>query len=772
LTPSHRSLKPIYFLFFLSGISGLVYETVWLRMLTRVLGSTVFATSVTLSAFMAGLALGSLLLGRAARNSRNLLQYYARLEVGVGLAALAMFAAVPALVPVYGWIYRLASGSRAALTAAQAASMFILLLVPTFLMGGTLPVLAAFTRAGKGTLARRAGLLYGFNTLGAVAGVLLSGLLTLGWLGERGTVLMGVALNFAIAVFALRMAAPDLADAGADPSAAAPEPGSRAWIPWLYAASGFTAIAYEVVWTRVFQIELGPSIYSFAMMLAFYLLGVGAGSLAGGWTLDRTRRPLDAFVLAQVFIAVYGLAGMFFFTHFEPLSNHAELTLRNMLLMPPLLVTPITFALGFIFPAISKAYVRDGGHVAGDIGLLYALNTVGCILGSLAAGFLFLDAFGSRGTMVLLSCANLLLAWAVIALAWRRLAGPRAVVTAVAATLACAALARRAPDPYLYAVDRTTHRMFGQVADRIRVHFHHETAQATTTTFSVPGLARSESLWINGVGMTILCTETKLMAHLPLLLHPDPRSFLAICFGMGTSLRSASRHPGLRCDAVELVPDVLARFPDFHADAAAVAADPRVRLYADDGRDFLATRDTRWDVISMDPPPPPWSAGCASLTSREFFALCRDHLTADGIMCLWVMPGSLSDGRMVVATFREVFPNLWVFGGPVYRGLFLIGMKGTGPLDPRRVLAHAGDPALVADLNEWDHTVPDPAAMLGLRVLGPRQAEAFTRGSAIITDDHPFTEFPIWRSRQDPDYRRLLDADSLARWREQVYVRR
>ena len=360
----------------------------------------------------------------------------------------------------------------------------------------------------------------------------------------------------------------------------------------------------------------------------------------------------------------------------------------------------------------------------------------------------------------------------MVALAGNRLTIRPAVVGTLAGSLLCAWLAWRAPDPYRYAVDRSAHDIFGPAADQMKISFHRETAQATTTAFTIGGVPLSQSLWVNGVGMTRLCTETKLMAHLPLLLHPDPRSFLAICFGMGTTLRSASRHPGLRCDSVDLVPDVLRCFPAFHADAAAVAADPRVHLFADDGRNFLATRSARWDVITMDPPPPPWSAGCANLTSREFFALCREHLTGDGIMCLWVMPSSLSEGRMVVATFRDVFPNLWVFGGPVYQGLYLVGLKGPAPMSTDRILAHAHDPALIADLNEWDHAVPDPAAMLSLRVLGPRQAEAFCQGAAIISDDHPYTEFPLWRSRFDPEFRGVLDASRLADWRDRSYVRR
>lgn len=773
-----RNAKILLYVFFLSGISGLIYETVWLRMLTRVLGSTVYATSVTLSAFMAGLALGSWLLGRIGAR-RNPLRLYAGLEVGIGLAALLMLWAIPATTRANLWLVGLTHGVRGSLTFAQSLIMFCLLLLPTLMMGGTLPVLAGASRFFGTSLARRMGLLYGLNTLGAVSGVLLSGLFTLGSLGESGTVFIGVAVNFAVAFTALQLGRPG-EDSGAEetPVRAAPsfpEVRFRSWIPGLYAVSGFVAIGYEVVWTRIFQIQIGTSIYAFALMLAFYLLGIGAGSLAGGRYVDRFRNPMAVFVVSQGFIAIYGLVGMYIMPCFNPVGNSGELFLWNAFVMPPLVVLPLTFALGFIFPALSRAYAVDPSQVSRDIGKLYALNTAGCILGSLAAGFLLLGWLGSRGTLLALAGANLILGWVGLALGTGRLRRPAAALFAV--TLLGGLLASRAPDAFLWALDTNVKKENGEYARNMSILFHRESAQATTTAFLIPvDNAPRKNLWVNGIGMTRLCTETKIMAHLPILFHPDPKRFLAICFGMGTSLRSASRYPGLHCDAVELDPQVLDCFRFFHDDAAEVRANPRVHLYADDGRNFLTAREDRWDIITIDPPPPSWSAGAVNIQSREFFQLCRQHLNEKGIMCLWVPPMPLTEGRMLMATFREAFPATLVFRGPQFPGIYLLGLK-TPEGNPIEVFrARAADPVLApivqADLLEWDRIVPDPHALEALLVLGPRQLAAFTAGVDVITDDHPYSEFPLWRSSFDRDYRLTLTGDLLVAWRDQVYAGR
>jgi len=307
----------------------------------------------------------------------------------------------------------------------------------------------------------------------------------------------------------------------------------------------------------------------------------------------------------------------------------------------------------------------------------------------------------------------------------------------------------------------------GMAFDAIEVYRHSEDSFATTTAFAIRGSSHSgKNLWINGIGMTRLDTVTKIMSHLPVLLHPQPKNILVVCMGMGTALRSAWRHKSLQCDVVELVPDTYQCFKYFHDNAEQILRDPRVSPYVDDGRNFLLMSKKKYDVITMDPAPPLWSAGTVNLYAREFFKLCRDHLSSQGIMCLWIQPAAMTESLMIMKTFQSVFPATHVWGGFNYPGFYLLGFKNdSGPLDPSRPQNKEGVAAALADLNEWSH-FSDIDALFSLHILNPRQFAAMVQDTAIITDDMPFTEFPLFRSLLDPNYKIYLTAPIVRRWRD------
>ena len=769
----------IYILFFLSGISGLIYETVWLRVLIRILGSTVYATSVVLAAFMAGLALGSWALGRWSQRGHNLLRLYAYLELGVGLSAVALMHVLNRLAPLYRAVFALTGGHRFELTMVQSVMLFLILLAPTVLMGGTLPVLTAHTRKYRLGLTSRIGNLYGLNTLGAVVGVLGSGIWSIGQIGELRTVLIGVAVNFIIALLALITARHPSGADSTDPGIPDPADGQRApsqydrglrrVVLFCYAASGFIAISYEVVWTRIFQVQLGTSIYAFSAMLSSYLLGMALGSLTASRWRARWHDPLPLLIVAQVLIALLGLAGMYALPLFPSVALFSVLRLRDLLLLPVLIITPLTFLLGLLFPMVSRIYIADEERAGQGVGALYAANTMGCIAGSLATGFVLMGLLGTRGTMLLLAAGNLLIAAVLVAGVTPALLRRKLMAFLALAALAVVALGMAAPDPVMASTLRSIRAQWGDQGAHPAVLYHHESAAATTTAFTINDTPQGKQLWINGVGMTVLCTETKLMAHLPLLLHPDPRKALVICFGMGTALRSVWTHAQVSCDVVEIVPDAYECFKYFHANGPQILADPRVHHFADDGRNFLLMQQQRYDVITMDPAPPLFSAGTVNLYSLEYFTLCRAHLNPGGIMCLWIPPDRCSEVRMIMKSFALVFPECLVWGGPQFHGLYLTGFNGPAAVPIANFLAADRDSALVADLNEWDHNVPRPSAMLGLLALNQPQLVALVDGVPAVTDDWPATEFPLWRSITDPTYGWVLDAVGVAAWRNRNF---
>lgn len=745
-------------LFFLSGISGLMYQVVWLRMLTRILGSTTYATSTVLAAFMTGLALGSLLAGRLVDRMSRPLRTYALLEFGIGLSAIATLVLPEQLLPVYQGIYDAAGGSRVWLTAGQVAIALAVLILPTALMGATLPTLCAAALRSRPDFQRPdfrrcLGLLYGLNTFGALAGVCLAGFALLGIYGETATLAVGAALNLLVAIAAWLSGGPvpHLAVAPADESRASEQypANCRRAILIAFALSGFNALGSEVVWSRMLHVYQGTSIYSFSSMLAVVLGGIALGSLLAGSRLLRGGDPLRQLTRVQLGIAAATLVSLYLFRHLPV----------GMLLPPLILLGPVGILWGISFPLAAACYESSRGHTGRSVGEAYAWNTVGCIAGSLAAGFVLVPLWGcSRavaGLAGLSLISALLLLWVDPRRSARRSGGE------LLAALACAMLLAFAGDPYF---DVLKSEMLDRYPTGIDIYSHTDEAAATTTVFGCTGAAATEKqLWVNGSGVTHLTPVTKLMAHLPLALADEPRDALVLCMGMGTSLRSACTHPGVRVRVVELVPAVARAFPYFHADAEEILRRPNVELVIDDGRnDLLMHPELRYDVITLDPPPPLYAAGTVNLYSRDFLVLCRKQLRPRGALCVYIQPDSLSENRMLFRTFLDVFEHVHVWTGPgEHRGYLMIATLE--PLEmstvPSRIRKLYENPAIAADLREWGTHFDGPEQVLDLYVSDGDALRDVSRNAPLVTDDRPFTEFPLWRMMQSGgEYHTMINA--------------
>jgi spermidine synthase len=266
--------------------------------------------------------------------------------------------------------------------------------------------------------------------------------------------------------------------------------------------------------------------------------------------------------------------------------------------------------------------------------------------------------------------------------------------------------------------------------------------------------------------MTILLPVTKLMAHLPLALVNDPHDILVICFGMGTTARSASRHEGIQVHVVELVGAVLRCFDCFHADAHEVLAQSNVHTAVDDGRNYLLMHPQEYDVITIDPPPPLHSAGAVNLYTREFFQLCRDRLRPGGVLAMWIPPDSLSEVKMITRSFLDVFEHVngWA-GPPPLSGILLLGSGRPLQHVREKVRQMYELPAVAADLREWGPELDHPEKVLQLYLADKRELSRFVAGVPLITDDSPYTEFPLWRARQaGGEYSRQFSAAAYQRY--------
>jgi predicted membrane-bound spermidine synthase len=715
-------MAPWFLFFLLSGFCGLVYETIWLRLAMARFGVTSPSLSILVSVFMAGLALGSWGVARFRERLSKLdagaaTRAYAMAELSIAVLGLP----VPWLLRGGGELLASAlAGKGAALWYVGALGWQALILLPACAaMGATIPL--AMLAIGN---ARSFSFLYLANVLGAVLGALLPAFVLIELLGFRRTLLIATALNVTIALLAYLHSKRQTGAVASPQEAVAREPqGGRGTLALLF-FTGFCSMGIEVVWTRQFTPFLGTVVYSFAFILAVYLAATFAGSALYRRLGARAPSALDPGIWAAV-AAAGALALLATDVRHFPLysifsASTAEL-LRNAL-RAVVGVAPLSFALGFLTPQLVDRYSGGGSARAG---LAYAVNTIGCILGPLLAGFVLLPALSeSRALLVLL------VPFAIAALALLRGASwpRRAWLAPAAAAVAFLALWPRSLD---------------ESFPRAQIRRDH-----TATTIAL-GKGMDRQLLVNGVGMTVLTPITKMMAHLPLaLLGHEPRSALAICFGMGTSFRSFLTW-NIPTTAVELVPGVPELFGYFHEDAREVLASPNARVVIDDGRRFLESDTGQYEVIIIDPPPPVSAASSSLLYSMEFYALAKKRLAPGGLLQQWVPEADPAELAAFTRALVDSFAQVVAFRG-FGMGIHFIASDTPFRVPSGKELASRLPPGAAADLIEWGpHQTAEEQfnATLATRFAPLRETlDQHFPGVRPLEDDQPVNEYYLLRS--------------------------
>ena len=680
----------------LSGAAALLYQVAWSRLLTLHMGHTVAAVGTVLAAFMGGLAIGAALAGRTAPRlpRQRALAWYARLEIVIALCAFFVPFGLAALQPLLRASY--ADGSGSWFGVVRAASSLLLIALPAAAMGATFP-LAVHWLVGDATRASRdTGALYAVNTIGAAIGAAATGFLLLPALGLRTTTLIGVTINIAAAFAAFRLA--EMPVLGSDPrirsiqgsdpnvtrrSGAKVTKGStRGASPGLAATalglSGFVALVYEVVWTRALALVLGPTTYAFSTMLVAFIVGIACGAAVASRIADRVRQPLlwlastlvlaalgasaASLVLGQIPLAIAGIVS-------APNATLTGIVAREALLVAPLLL-PMTIAFGAAFPFAVAVATRPPGPVAADVARIYVFNTVGAIGGALAGSFLLVPLLGLQRSIVLGGIV-LVATGAFVALASTTRIATRTAIVAAGLGLAAATLLIPPWNPNLMssgAYKYATEPVAGDLQASLEAGDLLYYGEGAAGTVAVRRVAGTTSLTIDGKvdasnGADML--TQKLLAHLPLMLHPAPRDVAVIGFGSGVTVGAALQHPVTRIDAVEISPQVIAASSLFREENHDALSDSRTRLLVADGRTHVMMSDQTYDVIISEPSNP-WMAGIAALFTREFFAAARARLRSDGVLCQWAHTYDISDGdlRSIVGTFASVFPDgaMWLVG--------------------------------------------------------------------------------------------------------------
>lgn len=720
--------------FLLSGAAGLIFQTCWSQELGLVLGASDLAVATVLAAFMGGLALGAGAAARLAGRARRPLRLYAWLELGVAASAsllpLALGGVMGLEAKLLGGV-DITSGSGAALSLGfYAVAAFGLLLLPTMLMGATLPVLARFAVASDAELGRRVGTLYTVNTLGAALGAFVGPFVLLPRFGLGGAELAAAGLNVAAAFLALTLGRRATALEPAAPRSRSPR-ARFAWILPLMALSGAVSFTWEVLWTRLLTHLLGGSIYAFGAMLASALAGLALGAeLSLPFTASR-ERARSAWVASQLGAALASSGAFALLDVWPGVVERAAPRAADAFswgaLAAALTLLPGAIFLGATVPLAVRLAACEGVRPEEASGRVLAWNTGGAIAGALAAGYWLMPALGFARLAAGAVAGSLLLALAVALLP-----RPRRPVAVLAAALGLAALALLPPSTPWHLL------RWGMIGGAARGEVEY-LGVGRAATVLLTERADSWRLTTNGLPESLILKRgasrstveaAGFMSLLPAALRPAARSLLVVGLGGGVILEGVPRSIE-QIDVVELEPEVIAanRCVAARRDRNPLA-DPRLRILVHDARSILALATARYDAI-VSQPSHPWTAGSAHLFTEEFFTLARERLSEDGIFVQWVGVGFL-DGellRSILAALTRTFPEVEMYqpgGGPSF--LFVAGRR---PVSPGAGLAAS----LAADAATWAELgVRSPQDLLRDRLLTTAGARALAAGASPNTD--------------------------------------
>ncbi len=714
-----------FIFFFISGFCSILYELVWLRLAMAAFGVTTPLVSIVLSVFMGGLGAGSWIAGTLVRNYGDRIRFhplrlYACSEILIAVSALSvplqlasgnhLLGQMADRVPISSGAYHLVSGAWLALT-----------LVPwCACMGATIPLAMFAIRSSPNYDSRRSfSFLYLSNVLGAVAGATIP-LFLIELYGFHGTLRIGAMLNTLIflAAFGLTLASPQSSQATAPARAEKPSPPAQgsAGILLLLFTTGLTTMGVEVVWIRLFSVYIGPVVYSFARILAAYLVATFAGSqVCRFWSRRRDRES----PLLWVSLAFFGLVAL--------LAADGRVEMRGTLRVL-LGVAPFAGVIGFLTPMLVDRWSTGDPDRAGRA---YAVNVAGCILGPLLAGFFLLPWFGEQVSMLLLVLPWFAMAIPVVMRAPRRL--PQ---TAMAGGFLAAALA-----------------LFFLTHDYKADYPGHLELRDSTATVIATGDGMDKMLLVNGVGMTSLTPITKMMAHMTLAsLAEPPRNVLIICFGMGTTFRSVLSWK-VPVTVVELVPSVPKLFTYYHPDGGQLLASPLAHIVIDDGRRYLERVPQQYDAIIIDPPPPVPAAGSSLLYSRDFYQVARQRLRPRGILQQWLPPeGDAADEAAVVRALMDVFPYVRVYGSVWIKGHHYLASMSPIPERSAEELVARMPTGAVTDMMEWGPAIT-PVRQFDLMMSNghsPQELIARSPDTPALQDDRPVNEYYLLRELFPP----------------------
>jgi spermidine synthase len=765
--------------FVFSGATGLIYEVLWARMLGLVFGATTLAISTVLAAFMGGLAAGSALAGKLAARIRKPLSTYGWMEIGIAIYALLVPVLFRLIDHVYVLIWQQLQPGNFAFSLWRFVLSVLVLLVPTTLMGATLPVLSAALVRSSGRDSNSVTRLYACNLAGAIGGTLAAGFVLLPALGVRTTIAVAAAINVAVGVIAIVLQRRTQATLVSEPAVEVEEP--RATVDrgtfWAFAAlaSGFVTISTQVSWTRVLTMIIGSSTYAFSIVVALFLIGLAGGA----WFVtrrDRSHSLRSTILIVEVLTSICLLLSLFVLNKIPSLLINLGLRFQTsswpgllslQILSATLLILVPALLMGMVMPLVLVWAGSERAKAVARVGRSYAINTIGAIAGAFITGFILIPKTSTRFTLLLAASLCLVVAGVAYrpAETTRDPSLKRSLVIGLTPILAIV-LFIIAPPMNLADLSIGAYDSLVRVLAQTREGANNQNDQGPgvrellmydegpTATVSVRRDQNTVSMAINGrtnASDSIYDMPTQVMlGQLPLLVAPKIDTGLIIGYATGVTVGAMLQSPVQSVTCVELEPGTVAGSSFFNHINNRPLDDPRTNLIIDDARTFLRVTPNRYDMIVSEPSHP-WVPGVANLFTQEFFELGRARLADEGIWVQWVQIYQLSTEslRSVLATYHKVFPHVLVFRvGGLNKGKDLLLIGSNRPLNLDRLSDRLTDPRMSAELARVD--LKSEADIRAWFVCDETKLGPAVAGAKINTDDNMHIEMTVPREAFQP----------------------
>jgi len=730
------STRLLFTAIFISGASALIYQLIWVRLLGLVFGVSSFAVATVVAVFLLGLGLGSYVFGRWSERARDPLRVYMYVELGIAATSLVAYLLIE-YVPVFRYLHEYAYNNLGfyGLSVARLLLSVLVLLPPVFLIGGTMPLLAKYFLRDPAHLGSSFSRIYYLNTLGACAGALLTGFVLVRYFGVNGTLVIAVGGNLLVALI---IALSKRGTGEARPSTGQPSPYSYMLV-FLF-LTGFISLGYEMLWVRILSTYGLSTSQAFALILAGFLLGFSVGAWVVARKVDSRRELEPWFSAVSIVTAFSGAVVLLLFRQFEAITILlADATPMSQLTLGMALAFTVSFIpavfMGILFPLGVRIYAHDVDRIGAKAGNTFFSNTLGCVLGSLLTGFVLIPFLGMWNTTLLLINLSLLIAVAFL-LRGRRPARTQWIALVIVAVVA---------NLLVFTDSKTFHaelkgRDLRTAAEGFNVIYYAEGLSGTVTAVEK---GNYRGLFVDGQNVSgtdpVLLADSKMLAHVPLLLAKDPKISLTVGYGTGTTSGSMLLHD-VEVHAVEIEKKIIEAAPLFSKVNYSSYADPDLNIVLDDARNYIATTHEEFSVIVTDVTNLKYKRN-PYLYTRKYFEIMHGALSADGVAAAWLPVGGLSfnDLRTLIATFDSVFPNTtaWYFTQFPTHFIILVGTPEPTQVNLARFREDMG---MVAD-DLQSLNVDNVYKLASMLLLGESDIDSLVNGAPIHTDNRPILEY-------------------------------